>query len=83
MTNEEKYREWETLVDSVVVEEFDEYESKILSQSEFSSVQQLRLLARLRARLKPVVIPAHVKPQEEPEINDHSYFLHQHGKGGR
>ena len=36
MTNEEKYREWETLVDSVVVEEFDQYESKILSQSAFS-----------------------------------------------
>ena len=82
MTDEEMYAQYESLVESVVEEDFDKYESKILAQSAFSSVQQLRLLNRLRERLRPVEIPAHIKPQEEEEINDHSYFLRQHGKGG-
>lgn len=82
MTDEEMYKQYEELVESVVEEDFDKYESKILAQSAFSSVQQLRLLTRLRERLRPVEIPEHIKPQEEEEINDHSYFLRQHGKGG-
>ncbi len=82
MTDEEMYKQYEELVESVVEEDFNKYESKILAQSAFSSVQQLRLLTRLRERLRPVAIPAHVKRPEEPEINDHSYFLRQHGKGG-
>ena len=82
MTDEELFRQFEEMVESVVLADFDEYESKILAQSAFSSVEQLRLLTRLRQRLKPVEIPAHIKPQEEEEINDHSYFLRQHGRGG-
>ena len=82
MTDDEMYSQFESLVESVVLEDFDEYESKILAQSAFSSVQQLRLLARLRQRLKPVQVPEHIKPQEEEDVNDHSYFLRQHGKGG-
>ena len=82
MSDEAMYKQYEALVESVVLTDFDEYESKILAQSAFSSVEQLRLLTRLRQRLKPVEIPAHIKPQEEEEINDHSYFLRQHGKGG-
>lgn len=82
MTDEQLYAQYETLVESVVIEDFDKYESKILAQSAFSSVQQLRLLNRMRQRLKPVQVPEHIKPQEEEEINDHSYFLRQHGKGG-
>ena len=82
MTDDEMYAQYESLVESVVDEDFDKYESKILSQSAFSSIQQLRLLNRLRQRLKPVEIPAHIKPQEEGQLNDHSYFLRQHGKGG-
>ncbi len=82
MTDEELFRQFEEMVESVVVTDFDEYESKILAQSAFSSVEQLRLLTRLRQRLKPVEIPAQIKPQAEEEINDHSYFLRQHGKGG-
>ena len=82
MTDEQLYAQYETLVESVVMEDFDKYESKILSQSAFSSVQQLRLLNRMRQRLKPVQVPEHIKPQEEIETNDHSYFLRQHGKGG-
>ena len=82
MTDEQLYAQYETLVESVVMEDFDKYESKILAQSAFSSVQQLRLLNRMRQRLKPVQVPEHIKPQEEEETNDHSYFLRQHGKGG-
>ena len=82
MTDDEMYSQYESLVESVVLEDFDKFESKILAQSAFSSVQQLRLLTRLRQRLKPVQVPEHIKPQEEEEINDHSYFLRQHGKGG-
>ena len=82
MTDDEMYSQYESLVESVVLEDFDTFESKILAQSAFSSVQQLRLLTRLRQRLKPVQVPEHIKPQEEEEINDHSYFLRQHGKGG-
>ena len=82
MNEEEMYKQYEELVESVVEEDFDKYESKILAQSAFSSVQQLRLLTRLRERLRPVEIPDHCKSQEEPYTNDHSYFLRQHGKGG-
>ena len=82
MTDDEMYSQYESLVESVVIEDFDKFESKILAQSAFSSVQQLRLLNRMRKRLKPAQVPKHIKPQEEEEINDHSYFLHQHGKGG-
>ena len=82
MSNEAMYKQYEALVESVVLEDFEEYESKILSQSALSSVQQLRLLSRLRERLRPVIIPEHCKPKEESYTNDHSYFLHQHGKGG-
>ena len=82
MTDEELFRQFEEMVESVVVTDFDEYESKILAQSAFSSVQQLRLLNRMRQRLRPVQVPEHIKPKEEEEINDHSYFLRQHGKGG-
>ena len=82
MTDDEMYSQYESLVESVVIEDFEKFESKILAQSAFSSVQQLRLLNRMRQRLKPVQVPEHIKPQEEEEINDHSYFLHQHGKGG-
>lgn len=82
MTDDELYRQFEEMVESVVEEDFDKYESKILAQSSFSSIQQLRLLNRLRERLRPVKIPAHCKSQEESYTNDHSYFLRQHGKGG-
>ena len=82
MDEEERYRQYEHLVESVVEADFDQYEEKILAQSWMSSVQQLRLLNRMRQRLKPVQVPEHVKPQEEEEVNDHSYFLRQHGKGG-
>ena len=82
MDEDDRYRQYEELVESVTPEDFDKYEEKILSQSWMSSVQQLRLLNRLRERLRPVEIPAHCKSQEESYTNDHSYFLHQHGKGG-
>lgn len=82
MSDEAMYKQYELLVESVVIEDFEEYESKILSQSALSSVQQLRLLSRLRERLRPIKVPEHIKPQQEEEINDHTYFLHQHGKGG-
>ena len=82
MTDEEMYKQYESMVEAVVLEDFDKYESKILAQSTFSSVQQLRLLTRLRERLRPVEIPDHCKTQEESYTNDHSYFLRQHGKGG-
>ena len=82
MNEEEMYKQYEELVESVVEEDFDKYESKILAQSAFSSVQQLRLLTRLRERLRPVEIPDHCKSEEESYTNDHSYFLRQHGKGG-
>ena len=82
MTDEEMYKQYESMVESVVLEDFDKYESKILAQSTFSSVQQLRLLTRLRERLKSVQIPEHCKSKEESYENDHSYFLHQHGRGG-
>lgn len=82
MTDEEMYKQYEELVESVIREDFEKYESKILSQSAFSSVQQLRLLNRLRERLMPVEVPEHCKTQEESYTNDHSYFLRQHGKGG-
>ena len=82
MDEEERYKEYEHLVESVIEADFDKYEEKILSQSWMSSVQQLRLLTRLRERLRPVEIPAHCKTQEESYTNDHSYFLRQHGKGG-
>jgi hypothetical protein len=82
VTDEEMYKQYESMVEAVVLEDFDKYESKILAQSTFSSVQQLRLLTRLRERLRPVEIPDHCKTQEESYTNDHSYFLRQHGKGG-
>ena len=82
MTDDEMYKQYESMVESVVEEDFDKDESKILAQSTFSSVQQLRLLTRLRERLKPVQIPEHCKSKEESYTNDHSYFLHQHGRGG-
>ena len=82
MDEDDRYRQYEELVESVIPEEFDKYEEKILSQSWMSSVQQLRLLNRLRERLRPVEIPEHCKSQEELYTNDHSYFLRQHGKGG-
>ena len=82
MTDDEMYAQYEALVESVVEEDFDKYESKILAQSAFSSVQQLRLLNRMRERLRPVEIPDHCKTQEGSYTNDHSYFLRQHGKGG-
>ena len=82
MNEEEMYKQYEELVESVVEEDFDKYESKILAQSWMSSIQQLRLLNRLRERLRPVEIPDHCKSEEEPYTNDHSYFLRQHGKGG-
>ena len=82
MNEEERFKQYEHLVESVVIEDFDQFEEKILAQSWMSSVQQLRLLNRMRQRLKPVQVPEHIKPQEEEEINDHSYFLRQHGKGG-
>ena len=82
MTDEEMYKQYESMVEAVVLEDFEKYESKILAQSTLSSVQQLRLLTRLRERLRPVIIPEHCKPKEESYTNDHSYFLHQHGKGG-
>jgi len=82
VTDEEMYKQYESMVEAVVLEDFDKYESKILAQSTFSSVQQLRLLTRLRERLRPVQIPEHCKSKEESYENDHSYFLHQHGKGG-
>ena len=58
MTDEEMYKQYESMVESVVIEDFEKYESKILAQSTFSSVQQLRLLTRLRERLRPVQIPS-------------------------
>ena len=82
MDEDDRYRQYEELVESVIPEDFDKYEEKILSQSWMSSVQQLRLLNRLRERLRPVEIPEHCKSKEEPYYNDHSYFLHQYGKGG-
>ena len=82
MNEEERFKQYEALVESVVLADFNKYEEKILAQSWMSSVQQLRLLNRMRQRLKPVHVPEHIKPQEEEEVNDHSYFLHQHGKGG-
>ena len=82
MTDDEKFKQYEQLVEAVVLEDFEKYESKILAQSWMSSLQQLRLLSRLRERLKPVEIPEHCKTQEESYTNDHSYFLRQHGKGG-
>ena len=82
MNEEEMYKQYEELVESVVEEDFDKYESKILAQSALSSVKQLRLLTRLRERLRPVEIPDHCKSEEESYTNDHSYFLRQHGKGG-
>ena len=82
MTDEEMYKQYESMVEAVVLEDFEKYESKILAQSTLSSVQQLRLLSRLRERLRPIKVPEHIKPHQEEEINDHTYFLHQHGKGG-
>jgi hypothetical protein len=82
VTDEEMYKQYESMVEAVVLEDFDKYESKILAQSTFSSVQQLRLLTRLRERLRPVQIPEHCKSKEESYTNDHSYFLRQHGRGG-
>jgi len=82
MDEEERYRQYEHLVESVVEADFDKYEEKILAQSWMSSVQQLRLLNRLRERLRPVEIPEHCKSKEESYTNDHSYFLRQHGRGG-
>ena len=82
MNEDELYKQYEHLVESVIEADFDEYEEKILAKSWMSSVQQLRLLNRLRERLRPVEIPDHCKSEEEPYTNDHSYFLRQHGKGG-
>ena len=48
MNEEERFKQYEELVESVVSEDFDQYEEKILSQSWMSSVQQLRLLNRMR-----------------------------------
>ena len=82
MDEDDRYRQYEELVESVISEDFDKYEEKILAQSWMSSVQQLRLLNRLRERLRPVQIPEHCKSQEQAYTNDHSYFLRQHGRGG-
>jgi len=82
MDEDDRYRQYEELVESVISEDFDKYEEKILAQGWMSSVQQLRLLNRLRERLRPVEIPEHCKSQEQAYTNDHSYFLHQHGRGG-
>ena len=82
MDEDERYKQYEHLVESVIEADFDKYEEKILAQSWMSSIQQLRLLNRLRERLRPVEIPDHCKSQEEPYTNYHSYFLRQHGKGG-
>ena len=65
MNEEERYKQYEELVESVVDEDFDQYEEKILEQSWMSSLQQLRLLNRLRERLRPVEIPEHCKSKEE------------------
>ena len=82
MNEEERFKQYEELVESVVSEDFDQYEEKILSQSWMSSVQQLRLLNRMRERLRPVQVPEHCKSQEPSYTNDHSYFLRKFGKGG-
>ena len=72
MNEEDRYKQYEELVESVVDEDFDQYEEKILAQSWMTSLQQLRLLNRMRERLRPVEIPEHCNPQEESYTNDHS-----------
>ena len=81
LTDDEIFSQYKELVEAVGQEAFDDTEDRVLSQSALTSLQQLQLLARLRERLSPVEIPSHVKTQEEPEVNDHSYFLKKHGKG--